>query len=75
MKVLIRFNTNYPVTSSKRWRLIVDGEEQLVDQIILLCPSATSSEIVKGELKHHISCNTEQIEYSGEHGDCIAVIK
>lgn len=67
-EVKIRFNTNYPKTSNKKWRVIVDGQQHLVDEIEILCSSYTSQDIVKGDdgqdvEKFHISCKPKNIEF------------
>jgi len=66
--VKIRFNTNFPKTSNKKWRVLVDGQQHLVDEIEILCPSNTSQDIVKGDdgqdvEKYHISCKPTSIEF------------
>lgn len=78
--IQIRFNTNYPDKSDRKWRLLIDGQQDLVDDILILVPSRTSSEFVKGDdgqpvLKHHISCEG-MVEYNtNESNEIIATIK
>lgn len=65
MEVKIRFNTDFhAVTNPKKWRLIIDGQERLVDEINIIgkC-STTSDNMEKVGLKHHISCTAESIVY------------
>jgi hypothetical protein len=65
--VEIRFNTKFTEGKSKyEWRLLIDEQEHLVNEIILNCNCKTSSRFIEGEgLKYHISafCKTAQIEY------------
>jgi hypothetical protein len=65
--VKIRFNTNYP-TSRFKWRFLLNGKENLVDDIEINCKSWTSTDIVKGDdgndiEKFHISCNPERVTF------------
>lgn len=65
--VLIRFNTNYPKTSDKKWRVLVkdiesknDYVQHLVDEVELKRPCFTSEDNVTGDdgsiiTKFHIS--------------------
>ncbi len=57
MKILIRFNTDYPENSNQKWRLIVDNYQLLVDEIEVKCESKTSSDWMGNILKHHVSCD------------------
>ena len=68
--VLVRFNTDYPENSSKRWRVLVgeifqaeetkletfnETEGYLVDHVKSICEMTTWSGVVKnGWLKHHL---------------------
>ena len=66
-QVLIRFNTNFPNSSDKKWRLLVkdiesksDYVQHLVDEIELKRPCFTSEDKVTGDdgnivRKFHIS--------------------
>lgn len=68
MEVKIRFNTDYhAITNPKKWRLIIDGQERLVDEINIIgkC-STTSDNMEKVGLKHHISCTAESIIYTND---------
>ena len=67
--VKIRFNTNYGKTNNLKWRILVDGKEQLVDEIKINCPCYTSQDIVKGDdgldvQKFHISCKPKDVSFS-----------
>ena len=66
MEVKIRFNTDHhAVTNPKKWRLIIDGQEKLVDEINIIgkCHT-TSDDMEKVGLKHHISCIAKSIVYT-----------
>lgn len=63
MVVKIRFNTNYPSKSQYEWRLIVEGEEQLVNSIRVEVPCFTTSEFIEGHgQKYHLSCDANNVE-------------
>jgi len=58
-KIQIRFNTKYLEASSTelKWRLLVDGIEQLASQIEVQVPSYTSEDVIAtGETKWHFTC-------------------
>jgi hypothetical protein len=62
MKVQLRFNTNFPKTSDKKWRILINDVQHLVDEIDIDRPCFTSEDIVKGDdgndiVKYHISIN------------------
>jgi len=62
MKIQVRFNTNYPKTSDKKWRILINDVQHLVDEIEVDRPCFTSEDIVKGDdgndiVKYHISVN------------------
>ena len=62
MKVQLRFNTNFPKTSDKKWRILINDVQHLVDEIDVDRPCYTSEDIVKGDdgndiVKYHISIN------------------
>lgn len=58
----IRFNTEHN-GSELKWRVIIDGEEQLVKNIIINCPCKTTEDsvLVKDLLviKYHITCESD----------------
>ena len=68
MEVRIRFNTNYDsIFNTKKWRLIIDGDEKLVDEIQIIGKCFTTSEIMEEVgLKHHIGCVAKSIAYDME---------
>ena len=79
MKVQIRYNTNYPKTSDKKWRVLIDGVQNLVDEIEVDRPCFTSEDIVKGDdgndvIKYHISSNAENVLFQTKENKLIATI-
>lgn len=65
LRVDVRFNTNYPKKSRYQWRVIVNGNENLVNDVRFEIPCYTTSEFIEGQgLKHHISADANNIEYS-----------
>jgi len=76
MEVRIRFNTNYDgVINTRKWRLIIDGDEKLVDEIQIIGKCFTSSDIIENVgLKHHIGCNAKSIAYDMEDNKEMATI-
>jgi hypothetical protein len=74
--VKIRFNTTYPSLSKYEWRLLIDGVENLVNEIRIEVPSYTSSEFIEGiGMKWHISCQSNSIEIMNSLDKKIAYIK
>ena len=64
--VKIRFNTNYKEsdTSSKEWRVLVNGIEHFCNHVQVNCASHTSKDFIEGVgQKWHISCEANNIEY------------
>lgn len=75
MEVKIRFNTNYPERSDKKWRLLVFGTEKLVDEIILKCQSYTSTDTLEnGVIKYHISALCSQVKYEEANNQIKAIL-
>jgi len=68
MDVKIRFNTDFPVKSQHKWRLIVDGVQHLVDAIEINCKCHTTDDImiIDGEEKekYHVSCKAKKLSFS-----------
>lgn len=58
-RILLRFNTKFLEDPSQRkWRVLVNGEEQLAHQIEVRVPCETITEpISTGEIKHHFLCH------------------
>ena len=65
MKVKIRYNTNYPERSPKKWRVIVNDVERLADEVEIKCSSYTSEDsmVIDGKevKKFHISCTPHKL--------------
>lgn len=71
--IRIRYNTNYPLKSDKKWRLLINGEQILVDEINIFVPCHTTTDIVLGDdgkdvQKYHISCEGK-VEYTTDSYD------
>jgi len=78
MDIKIRFNTNFPQKSDKKWRIIVDGTEHLVDEIEIKTKSITSSDEIEIDgqivLKHHISCNSKNVSFTTKKNQLKAIV-
>jgi hypothetical protein len=66
MDIKIRFNTSFPEKSDKKWRIIVDGIEHLVDEIEIKCKSFTSSD--------HIGCNSKNVSFITKKNQFKAIV-
>jgi hypothetical protein len=69
--IQIRFNTEKEKIGAhlQSWRVIVDGEERLAEQIRIAVPSWTTEDIIStGQKKWHISC--EGVPHWDEQGNC-----
>jgi hypothetical protein len=76
MIVDIRFNTNFPLKSKYEWRVLVDGNETLVNQVKCDCPSYTTSSFIEGHgMKWHLSTNANDISFYSTEDKKIAHIK
>lgn len=73
----IRFNTKFIDGKSKyEWKLIVDGVEHLVNDIIVNCSTRTSSRFIEGEgTKYHLSGVANEVQFEVEDGLKYAYIK
>ena len=73
LEVLIRFNTDFRGENplSKEWRVLVNGEEKLCNNVIIQCSSRTSKNFIEGVGdKWHIKCDASTLEYiSDDHHD------
>jgi hypothetical protein len=75
MIVDIRFNTNFPQRSQFEWRVLVDGEERLVNGITCYAPTYTSSTFIEGQgMKWHMSADASDVSYSEISGKWYANI-
>ena len=67
MDVKIRYNTDFPVKSPHKWRLLVDDVQHLVDAIEINCKCHTTDDIIKidGEekMKFHVSCKAKSVSF------------
>lgn len=64
--VKIRFNTNFREgdSSTKEWRVLVDGKEHFCNHVTINCPTHTSKDLIEGVgQKWHISCEATTISY------------
>jgi hypothetical protein len=67
MDVKIRYNTDFPIKSPHKWRLLVDDVQHLVDAIEINCKCHTTDDIIKidGEekMKFHVSCKAKTVSF------------
>lgn len=73
MKVQIRYNTNFPKTSTKKWRVIIDNIQHLVDDVRIETPTWTSEDVVTGDdgnpiVKYHISTECSDCVFQEDTG-------
>jgi hypothetical protein len=76
-KIDIRFNTNFPVKSKYEWRLLINGQETLVNSIRCEVPTWTTSTFIEGHgMKWHLSCEANEVIYDNTlSNDKLAIIK
>ena len=76
-KVDIRFNTNFPSRSQYEWRVLIDGLENLVNNVEIEVPCYTTSTFIEGHgMKCHISTDANEIEFDNSlETNKIAIIK
>lgn len=77
--IQIRYNTNYPNHSNKKWRMLINGTQHLVDDVVINRQCQTTTDIVIGDdgaqvEKHHISCEGS-LEIEELNGKLLAKIK
>lgn len=61
-KVDIRFNTNFPIKSQFQWRVLIDGEETLVNNVRCEVSTYTSETFIEGHgMKWHLSCEANEV--------------
>ena len=76
MIVDIRFNTNFPTKSQYAWRVLVDGNETLVNDVKCFCPTYTTSSFIEGHgMKWHMSANAKSVEFNSTEDKKIALVK
>lgn len=62
-KIDIRFNTNFPSKSQYEWRLLINGEETLVNNVKIEVPCYTTSTFIEGHgMKWHITTQANEVE-------------
>lgn len=65
-KVKIRYNHDAG-ESPLKWRVVIDGKEQLASNVDILVPSVTTNDLIEGVgEKYHISCEPELIVWEGD---------
>ena len=78
MDIKIRFNTTFPEKSDKKWRIIVDSIEHLVDDIEIKCKSYTTSDDIEIDgvvvIKHHITCNSKNVSFTTKKNQLKAIV-
>lgn len=64
--VKIRYNHD-AINSPLKWRVTINGKEQLASTVDILVPSVTTVDLVEGVgEKYHISCDPEVIIWEGD---------
>ena len=64
-QVKIRYNTNVGDTGLY-WRVIINGKEELASDIDINVPTKTTGDFIpEVGIKHHITCEPENIEWDG----------
>ena len=71
MEALVRYNTNFPAKSDKKWRVLIGEVQHLVDEVEILCKSYTSEDTVIGDdgnkiIEYHIACKPKQITFTNK---------
>ena len=65
--VQIRFNTEHMRDPSVLpWRVLVDGVERLASSVMILTSAWTTSQLLSGERKWHLTCVGEPV-WDGEY--------
>jgi hypothetical protein len=74
--IKVRYNTNC-VDNHMFWRILIDGIEYLVSNIIFEIPTHTTRDVVYDPSResdvdrHHLSCTTNEVIWKGD----IVIIK
>jgi hypothetical protein len=75
-KVDIRFNTNFPSKSKYEWRVLIDGVETLVNNVIIDTLYYTTSTFIEGQgMKWHLSADSNNVDFKDLPNNKIATIK
>lgn len=76
MIVDIRFNTNFPSKSRYEWRVLVDGEEMLANEVRCYCPTFTTSTFIEGHgMKWHMSTDASSVDFKSTEDKKVVYIK
>jgi uncharacterized membrane protein len=62
--VKIRYNTEAG-DSNLKWRVVIDGKEQLASQVEILVPMTTTQDTINGVEKWHVSASPDIISWEG----------
>lgn len=77
--VRVRYNTNYPESSDKKWRVLVGDTEHQVDEVETHCKTYTTTDdiVVQGRevTKYHVSCKARTVEFQTKRGKTKAILK
>ena len=67
MVIKLRYNTECG-NSPLFWRVLIDGTEHLAENVTINVPVETTRDFLhdKNCFKHHISCESERIEWEGQ---------
>ncbi len=64
--VKIRYNTEAKDGDSLKWRVLIDGVEQLAEEVNIQGLARTSTDVIEGNrIKHHISISDAEISWVG----------
>ena len=76
MNVKIRYNTTFPEKSQFEWRLLIDGVENLVNEVRIEVPCWTTSEFIEGHgQKYHLTADANYADIKDILGKKVAFIK
>jgi len=80
INVKIRYNTNFPSKSDKKWRVLVDETQHLTDEIEVHCKLYSTVDKVIGDdgqevTKYHVSCSAKSVSFLNKKGVITAIIK
>lgn len=66
-KVQLRYNTEC-TDQHLFWRVLINGVEYLAAHVRFNLPVVTTADFLpeKGLIKHHISCETDQLQWEGD---------
>lgn len=58
----VRYNTNYgKLPDQKRWRVLIEGSQVFTDKVEISTKSWTTTDVIDGVIKQHVTCNPEII--------------